>query len=67
MSDKRALHCAANLGIDAVNIPAFLLMCRQTGKCSVEAIRELIASLKEKDHYGFSQRVLKLLLESTTP
>ncbi len=66
MNDKRALHCAKSLGIDAVNIPAFLLMCRQTGECSLGRIQDLVASLQARDHYGFSKEVLKLLLESTT-
>jgi predicted nucleic acid-binding protein len=62
MSDRRAGHHARNLGVNVVNIPAFLLAYRNSGEASVEMIQELIEKLQEKDHYGFSEAVLVQLL-----
>ena len=61
MSDKRASRCAESLGVQVVNIPAFLLAYRQSGEGNVEDLRALIDALQKQDHYGFSNEVLKKL------
>ncbi len=63
MSDRRASHYARSMGINVVDIPAFLLAYRRTGEATVEAIRTLIEALQQKDHYGFSRAVLDQLLQ----
>ncbi len=62
MSDRRAGRYARSLGINVVDIPAFLLAYRHSGKTTVETIQKLIDALREKDHYGFSKTVLDQLL-----
>ncbi len=67
MSDRRAGHHARSLGVNVVNIPAFLLAYRNSGEASVEAIQELVDELQEKDHYGFSEAVLVQILTPVDP
>ncbi len=63
MSDRRAGHYARSMGINVVDIPAFLLAYRRSGEATGEAIRTLIEALQQKDHYGFSRTVLDQLFQ----
>ena len=61
-NDSSALRLADRLGLDAVNIPDFLLSCKTTGFLGRAELQKLIRDLQEKDHYGFRQEVLERLL-----
>lgn len=61
-NDSRAREAARGAGIDAVDIPAFLLSCKQSGFLDRGQIQDVIQALREKDHYGFRREVLDLLL-----
>ncbi len=61
-NDSQAIHTAAVLGVTAVNIPAFLLACKLAGLLNPPAMEQVVAALQAKDHYGFRQDVLALLL-----
>jgi len=61
-NDNQARRLAGSLGVQVVNIPAFLLACKRAGLLDREAMANLVADLREKDHYGFRQDVLNLLL-----
>ena len=61
-NDNRALEAAREAGLDAVDIPAFLLSCKISGFLEREQILSLIRDLREKDRYGFRKEVLDLLL-----
>lgn len=63
MNDNRARRQAQLSGIQAVNIPAFLLACKLSGFLSRDRIAEVVRDLQEKDHYGFRADVLALLLD----
>ncbi len=62
INDNRARRIASSYGIQVVNIPAFLLACRLAGLLDRDSIARLIADLQARDHYGFRQDVLALLL-----
>jgi predicted nucleic acid-binding protein len=62
MNDNRARKMAASLGIEVLNIPAFLLACKLTGLLSREKATELVDELEKRDHYGFSKDIRALLL-----
>lgn len=61
-NDNVARRLAMRLGVDVVNIPAFLLACKQAGLLDREGLSGLIDDLREKDFYGFRQDDLDLLL-----
>jgi hypothetical protein len=50
------------LGVTAINIPAFLLGCKEAGFLSRDEIQQLITALEERDHYGFRKEMRLLLL-----
>lgn len=62
MNDNQARRQALHSGVQAVNIPAFLLACKLSSFLNREKIAEVIRDLQEKDRYGFRADVLTLLL-----
>jgi predicted nucleic acid-binding protein len=62
MNDLKARRIAHRLGVDTVDIPAFLLSCKDSGFLSLAKVREVIEALQEKDRYGFRKEVLDRLL-----
>lgn len=62
MNDNRARRQAAQNGIQAVNVPAFLLACKLSRFLDRDQIAEVVRALQEKDHYGFRADVLAQLL-----
>ena len=62
MNDNKARAQASGLGLQVVNVPAFLLACKLSGLADRSRLAELIRSLQEKDHYGFRTDVLDRLL-----
>lgn len=46
----------------SVNVPAFLLAYKASRQDSGAEIREMVVALEEKDHYGFSEEIRRLLL-----
>jgi predicted nucleic acid-binding protein len=62
MNDLKAQRVAQRLGINTVDIPAFLLSCKLSGFSDQKQIRELVAALQEKDRYGFRRQTLDRLL-----
>lgn len=61
ISDKKALGIAKKYGITVLNIPAFLLACKNTGSLSKEGISHIMKDLKNKDYYEFSEEERKRL------
>lgn len=61
-SDKKALGIARNHGIMVINIPAFLLACKNTAFLNSKEIFHIIKDLKIKDYYEFSDDERKRLL-----
>jgi predicted nucleic acid-binding protein len=61
-NDNKARFQASNLGLQVINVPAFLLACKLSGLADRSRLKELVRSLQEKDHYGFRADVLDLLL-----
>lgn len=62
MNDSQARRAAHRIGVATVDIPAFLLSCKESGFAGQEEIRDLIRALQEQDHYGFRKEILDLLL-----
>jgi predicted nucleic acid-binding protein len=62
MNDNQARRRALDLGVTAVNIPAFLLACKHSGLVDRVAVAHLVDLLRERDHYGFRRDILDLLL-----
>jgi predicted nucleic acid-binding protein len=62
MNDRVALRHASELGVQAVSIPAFLLLYRSLGGEAVAEVRGLVEALEERDHYGFSEEIRRRLL-----
>jgi predicted nucleic acid-binding protein len=62
MTDNRARRQAIRYGVPAVNIPAFLLACNMIGPLDAPEMPRVITDPQEKDHYGFRQDVLQVLL-----
>ncbi|HSK77923.1 MAG TPA: hypothetical protein VLQ45_15840 [Thermoanaerobaculia bacterium] len=62
MNDNKARREAQRLGLEVVNVPAFLLSCKLEGFVDGEEIRRLVQALREKDRYGFRADILDLLL-----
>lgn len=61
-NDNSARGLARRLGLNAIDIPEFLLSCKTSGFLDRAEIQELIRDLQEKDHYGFRKEVLDRLL-----
>ena len=61
-NDNRAREAAEAVGLRAVDIPAFLLSCKQSGILDREEIQRIIQALWDKDHYRFRKEVLDLLM-----
>lgn len=62
MNDNRARRRAVQLGLEVVNIPAFLLACKLSRFLDREQIADTVRALQEKDHYGFRADVLAQLI-----
>jgi predicted nucleic acid-binding protein len=62
MNDNRARQMAARLGIEVLNIPAFLSACKLSGLLSRVDIAALIEAVEKRDRYGFRKDVRDLLL-----
>jgi predicted nucleic acid-binding protein len=62
MNDNRARQLAARFGVEVLNIPAFLLACKEAGLLGRAAIEDLIVALEERDRYGFRKTIRNLLL-----
>lgn len=62
MNDLKAQRIAWGLGVDTVDVAAFLLSCKRSGFSNQDQIRELVEALQEKDRYGFRKEVLVQLL-----
>lgn len=62
MNDNRARRQAAQNGLQAVNIPAFLLACKLSRFLDRDQIAEVVRALQEKDNYGFRADVFAQLL-----
>ena len=62
-NDNQARRVAAKLGVDVVNIPAFLLACKQARLVDRQTLAALIADLRAKDFLGFRQADLDLLID----
>jgi predicted nucleic acid-binding protein len=63
MSDHRALQSARSRGIEAIDIPGFLLACKESAFLPAVRIAQIIQALKDKDRYEFRAGVKQLLLE----
>jgi predicted nucleic acid-binding protein len=61
-NDNRARGVAEAAGLNVVDIPAFLLSCKQAGFLDREEIQGVIQALLDKDHYRFRKEVVELLL-----
>lgn len=61
-SDKKVLEISRRNQIAVLNIPAFLLACKNTGFLSKQDISLLIDDLKQKDYYEFGDEEKKRLL-----
>lgn len=61
-NDLKARRIAHRLGVDTVDIPAFLLSCKASNFLSLARIREVVEALREKDRFGFRKEVLDRLL-----
>jgi predicted nucleic acid-binding protein len=62
MNDLKARRIAHQLGVETVDVPAFLLSCKLAGFLSSAEIRKVVEALQEKDRYGFRKEVLARLL-----
>ncbi len=62
ISDKKALGVAKKSRITVLNIPAFLLACKNTSFLSIEDISRIVKDLKQKDYYEFSKEERERLL-----
>lgn len=61
-NDRQALRCAQGLGLNTVNVPAFLRAYRASGEEAAVEVGEMVTALEEKDHYRFSEEVRRSLL-----
>ena len=55
ISDNKAREIANKNNIVVLNIPAFLLACKDVGLLNSEDIATIIRDLKDKDYYEFSE------------
>jgi predicted nucleic acid-binding protein len=65
-NDNTARRLARGLGLNAIDIPEFLLSCKTSGFLDRGQLQHLIRDLQEKDHYGFRKEILDRLLASPT-
>jgi len=63
MSDQRALRFARERGIEVIDIPGFLLACKESAFLSIEQIAGIIQALRDEDRYEFRAEVRELLLD----
>jgi len=56
MNDNKARRYAQSLGLDVINIPAFLLACKLAGLVNLEQMEQIIQDLKEQDFYEFKAK-----------
>jgi predicted nucleic acid-binding protein len=61
-NDNQARLFAVGIGLQAVNVPAFLLACKLSGLLSRDEVAELVVALEAKDRYRFRADVRALLL-----
>ncbi len=62
VNDNQARRVAARLGVQVVNIPAFLLACKKSALVSQNELLAIIADLQTRDFYSFRSDVLDLLI-----
>lgn len=62
MNDNEARRIATQVGVKTINVPAFLLACKESGLRTRAEIAELVVALEERDRYGFRKDVRELLL-----
>jgi len=62
VSDNKAREIASKNNIAVLNIPAFLLACKETGILDTANIATIIHDLKEKDYYEFSEKERQRLI-----
>ena len=62
ISDNKARKIANKNNIAVLNIPAFLLACKETGILDRGNIATIIRELKEKDYYEFSEEEKQRLI-----
>ena len=55
ISDNKAREIANKNNIAVLNIPAFLLACKDAGLLDREDLATIIRDLKDKDYYEFSE------------
>ena len=63
MDDRVAGKFAKSRGIVVVDIPEFLLDCKNKKLITSNEISQIIKDLKEKDYYEFSKEIKKRLLQ----
>jgi predicted nucleic acid-binding protein len=61
-NDSLARRAARRIGVNAVNIPAFLLSCKDLGFLDRSGIGDIVHDLREMDRYSFRKDILDLLL-----
>ena len=61
-NDNQARFFAVGIGLQTVNVPAFLLACKLSGLLSRDETAELVIALEAKDRYRFRADVRVLLL-----
>ncbi|MFQ6092486.1 MAG: hypothetical protein ACE5OR_07385 [bacterium] len=64
VSDNEARKIAERNGIKVVNIPAFLLACKQSGFLDQEEILYIVEELGKRNHYIFRADQRKALLKT---
>jgi predicted nucleic acid-binding protein len=62
ISDNKAREIASKNKIAVLNIPAFLLACKEAGILDRGNIATIIRELKEKDYYEFSEEEKQRLI-----
>ena len=62
INDKKARTIARRNSIKVLNIPAFLIACKNTGFLDKKEISDIINDLKEKDYYEFNKDERKEIL-----
>jgi predicted nucleic acid-binding protein len=63
MNDNKARQFARSLGINVVNIPAFLMACMMSGLIKPEQMLQIVHDLKNEDFYEFKANIRSLLLQ----
>ena len=61
MNDRKATQVAESKGVTVIDITIFLLYGKNNNTISLTTLKELLAQLKEKDHYNFSEEVKRIL------